>query len=779
MHWSVHPTRMRIILLALVGLLLLSACDVLTPPSSAADDLPEEVAQVVRAAPDEVVQSFLDAWNAQDHEAMYSFVHERSRERYAYSLFQNRYEDAESSMGFQGLEYTINEVVRQGISAAISYDVVISSSFFGQIDDPGRTMRLLQVDGGWQVAWSPMDILDGLASEVTLLPRNRFPTRADIYDRNGQPLAESDGTIIQLWMIENEINDYDACIDLLAEILLRPRFEIEQMFIPYDAATYFPFAEIDPETYLRYADPLRNLCNIYDDDADRFDRVAQLTGRNYYGHGAATHVTGWVGSIPQEELGFWRQRGYRESDLVGRAGVERKLESILSGSPERFLQMIAPGGIVIRDLGSSAGSRPTPVQLTIDRDLQASVARAINDAYNYASGNWAQPAVSQGAAAVVMDVNTGEILAMASYPTFDPRIYDPNNGYGTSILTYMLERAAGDPRRPSLNKAVADQYTPGSVYKIFTMAAAAQEGVFPLDEELFDCTLQWTGTEFGDSVAVRDDWRVVDEMPAAGPVTMWQALSTSCNPFFWQMGAELYQLGQQSGRGDVQAEYAARFGFGTATGIDGLPDTTEAAGNVASANNPTSAINNAIGQGDVQVTVLQMAAATAAIANGGTLYEPMLVRQIGGFDGTPIQETRNPTPTRDIGLDREVIAAVQRGMCNVPVDTELGTAWRTFAIDPPPYTSCGKTGTAQAGLPGTAIAPHAWYVSYAPAENPQIAITVLVLNSREGSEIAAPITRRILDNYFGAPEFPYPDWWNEEDYNPVEPPRGVIGTESG
>ncbi|MCA9881770.1 MAG: hypothetical protein KC708_02315 [Anaerolineae bacterium] len=735
---------------------------------------------LAQGTPEEVFDQFMAAWNEHNFEAMYALVHPQAQEMYPKAVFETRYEGAELAMGFGSVATTLTETRIQGISAELHYDATITSTTFGDIPDPDRTMRMMQVDGTWRIAWSPMDILRDLASEVVLRSSNDFLPRANIYDTNGQSLVQQGGRIIQLFAIKGEILNQQQCYSTLAEMMLRSYGEIEQIFLQYDDETYFQLGETDPETYARYTQALSESCNISENNTFGGDRIAEFTDRNYYGHGAAAHVTGFVGAIPQEELASWQARGYGSGDSVGRFGIERTQESYLAGLPASRLQMVAPGEIVIRDLGSTTSSPPTPVQLTIDRDLQYVVAKAINDAYNYAGErNWGQSSISQGAAAVVMDIHTGAVLAMASYPTFDPRIYNlSNTGYGSVALNYLLERAFSDAREPLINKAIS-QYTPGSVYKIFTTAAAAQEGVFPFgpnvtEDQRFQCDLIWNGAQYGDTAGDRPDWRVADEIAAAGPVYMWQALSTSCNPFFWEMGGRLYQ---QRGA-NVNLSYAQRFGLGSPTGIVGLEN--ENSGNLAAPNNPSAAINNAIGQGDVQVTPLQMVTAVAAVANNGTVWQPYIIQQIGGFDGTDVVSVTEPTVVNELQLDQAVLDEIRRGMCNVPVDEDLGTSYRTFGPNsnpPPSYTSCGKTGTAQAGAPGTTIPPHSWYVSYAPADNPQIATVVLVRYSREGSEVAAPITRRILDYYFNAPTWPYPEWWNNRDYVQVAVPSGFSGTE--
>lgn len=745
-------------LFAALGLgLLLGACGPLVP-GSAGNNQPVSLGRAQFEAPDQVVTRFLDAWNQRDLEAMYALVSQPSRERYLFTTFEARYTVVQDATRLEGVTYTLRDTRIQGLSAAITYDATLNSPIFGTIDDPDRIMRLVQTEEGWRIAWTPMDIIDGLTSEVQIQVQSRFPQRANIYDRNDRVLVEQNGTIVVISVIKQDMRDVEQCIDLLANVMQRSRAGLARLFANYNPDTFFQVGEMDPEVYFARRAELDPTCAL--DVSANFNKVAQYQNRRYFGHGAATHVTGYIGRIPANDVPVWQTRGYQESDLIGRAAIEAAYEETLAGKPERFLRMIEPGGAVLRELGGAIGAEPTPIRLTIDRDLQFAVAQALADAFNYAAANWAS--VAGGAGAIVIDVNSGAILALASYPTFDPSLFNPSTSYQNPLD--QLQTISNDPRRPLSNKVVQEQYTPGSIYKVLTTIAAAAENVYS-PSEIFNCDLEWTaGPEYGDTVRVRQDWRVSDGMDAAGPLFMAQALMTSCNPFFWEMGGLLYRRDP-----NLLAQYSERFGLGARTGVFGLGP--EAMGSVARPTSATEAINNAIGQGSVQVTALQMAMAVATIANGGQVWQPYVVAQVGGIDeGTEAQTINAPVLLRTVNLSDDVWQVVREGMCGVPIDSTFGTAISSFGDAP--FTSCGKTGTAEAGARGSGVPPHAWYVSFAPRENPQIATVVVVPNSREGSEVAAPITRRILDFYFNVSPKPYPDWWAGE-YVPLEAPQGV------
>ena len=398
-------------------------------------------------------------------------------------------------------------------------------------------------------------------------------------------------------------------------------------------------------------------------------------------------------------------------------------------------------------MAGALGAAPSAVTLTLDRDLQEITAQAIADAVSYAVPNWG--GIAAGGAIVALDVRSGEILALASYPSFDPHIFNPETSYNIGNAVLRLDR---DIRNPFVNKALAEQYTPGSVYKIVTALAAASERIWAQDA-IFDCGYIWRGGDYGDSERSRTDWRLLEDREPTGPVTIRQALAASCNPFFYEMGALMYREDPL-----MQVRYAELLGFGAQSGLSGLG--IEAAGTVAPPREPAAAINNAIGQGEVTVTVLQMAQLAALIANGGQFYQPYIVSHVGSEGEADYRVVNEPTLKAQLSLDAEALEVVRDGMCLVTTERDLGTA--EFVFRSAPYTLCGKTGTAE-----TAGNPHAWFVAYYPREEPEIAFAGVMAQSREGSEVVAPIIRRILDVYFSQPVEPFPDWW-PEPYVPVK-----------
>ncbi len=753
----------------IASMIFLAGCEAVAPLTGGEGGAP----QILVANPTEVINGFFEAWNARSYDAMYSLISARSQALTTPAVFSTLYEQTDETLRTTGVTAVIHEVREQGTSAAAALDVTIISGLFGEIPDANRTMRLVrEANGEWRIAWTQLDILSGYAPGSRLEVVSTRAPRGHIYDRDGEFLVEQGGTVVELYITQDLMPDFDACINLVSTLTLREREDVLAILDDYNTDTTISIGDIDQSTYDTNALALGDACGL---------TIGTRQTRRYAGHGMAAHVTGYIGQIPAELSEAYLNRGYNAGDLVGIIGVEYAYEAELAGSAERRLRIIEPGGLVVRELGGASGETPQDVTLTLDLELQRTAMQAITDAYNTScgfneneGGNWG--CRSPGGAAVAIDVNTGQILAMVSFPTFDPSAFAPDTSIWQEQYINMI---GADSQAPIRNRATQDQYSPGSVFKIVTTAAAAAERVFSATD-LFPCTLEWRGQEYGDSQPVRFDWRnfeLEEARFATGDVTISEALASSCNPFFYQMGALLYDREPSALVG-----YARRMGLGAVTGLDPQVFSAEAAGQIAQPAALDANISIAIGQQDTQVTVIQMARMVAAVANGGTLYRPYVVQQVGRPGEEPAF-TASPQVVGDMGVTEAALNVVREGMCMVTTQDHpnrsngqpIGTAWFVFDSDPPsfpaPYTVCGKTGTAQTGR----IEPHGWFVAYAPADNPQIAVVVITENSREGSETSAPIARRILDAYFDAPAAPFPEWWYENPYNELQIPVGSTG----
>jgi penicillin-binding protein 2 len=359
----------------------------------------------------------------------------------------------------------------------------------------------------------------------------------------------------------------------------------------------------------------------------------------------------------------------------------------------------------------------------------------VADAYTQAKDSWGPG--SPGASVVVFDVNTGEILAIVSYPGFDNNAYNAFPTMGRQQAQALVAEYQADPQTPELNRPAQGLFSLGSVMKTVTATAAADSGVYALDER-YTCVGSWNRD------IPRFDWN-----DGHGTLTLAGALTNSCNPYFYETGYRLFMADPW-----ILPSYAKRFGFGSPTGLEDIaeesgfipdPDWFRLVGGAMTFSDE---VNMAIGQGEMQVTPLQVVRWFGALANGGTLWQPTLVREVGllGEERSPAHE---PVGT-PINVRPEVMATIQSGLCAVTT-TESGVAGTAEFVfrDSELQTIgvCGKTGTAQTGGPTTPS--HAWFASWAPRENPEIAVIVMVETAGEGSGVAAPIARQVLEEYFG------------------------------
>ena len=435
------------------------------------------------------------------------------------------------------------------------------------------------------------------------------------------------------------------------------------------------------------------------------------------------HILGYVGNISRSELKRDVYSGYRSNDMVGKYGVEKSLDRYLKGESGGEQMEVDAAGRRLNILGGVKPVSGYNVVLNIDADLQEICWNAFQ---------------KKAGTAIVMDPRTGSVMAMINRPSFDPDLF--NRG----ISGNRWKKLATNPLCPLQNRAVSGQYPPGSTYKMVVAAAALQEGLITENTEIF-CN----GTyQMGDRTF--RCWK----KRGHGMVNLHRAIVESCDVYF-------YHLGEMLGV-DKLAEYAEKFGFGYKTGIllpgekRGLVPTKEwkmrRYGEPWQKGETTSL---AIGQGFTLVTPLQLLRAYCAIANGGILYKPRLIKRIERMDGQIVAEFP-PEKKRAIPVSRKNIDILRYALWGV-VNEPHGTGW---ALKRKEKDVCGKTGTAQViGMPQDEEKPdvegvpykhrdHALFVCFAPYKDPAIAILVIVEHGGHGGSAAAPIARRIVDGYF-------------------------------
>lgn len=446
--------------------------------------------------------------------------------------------------------------------------------------------------------------------------------------------------------------------------------------------------------------------------------VEVSTKRHYPADGLAAHLLGYVGEVNPREMALFP--GYRLGDLIGKFGIEKKWESALRGHGGGQQIEVDAMGRRLRVLGEVEASAGQSLVLTLDQELQRTAEAALT---------------GKEGAIVVLDVRTGEVLAMVSRPGFDPNLF------ARGIKPDEWRSLVQDPLRPMNNRAVQGQYPPGSIFKVMMAAAALEKGVVTPATRFF-CS---GGLPFGGHVF--HCWK----KGGHGSVDLQQAISQSCDVYF-------YQVGQRLGIQAI-ADYARRFGLGAPLGI---PLDYEAAGVIPDPAWKKQLLGApwyagetwsvAIGQGYVTATPLQMAVATATVANGGTVYRPLLVKRVLSDEGETVREYV-PEVIGKTGIRPQTLQLVRDGMRDV-VNSPTGTGKKARL---PNILVAGKTGTSQviAGTRGKGtVLPrqyrdHAWFIAFAPADVPEVAVSCLIEHAGQGGgAVAAPVVRQILEAYF-------------------------------
>lgn len=675
---------------------------------------------------------FLEAWQRSDYATMHSLITTPTQDVTSLDEFTQLYDEVHNELTLDSLSYQPRALLRDGSRMVIlNYDVTFTTNVLGTFSDKDRNLTLVidQRSNQWRVAWSLGDIFPEMGNGAYLRFESGVPSRANIYDRNGQVLADQTGVVVETWVIKGDIPDISTCLPALAEATNRPLDRIQAQLNNSGDDWTVMVGTLEPNAYTLRQEQLKRDCDA------TFQRRAT---RNYPQGTLAPHIIGHVGYPDPDELDGLLRLGFNRETIIGKSGIERTWDETLRGKPGGRLSLIAANGQRLRVLSETTTTIPQSVWLTLDADLQAYVQQTLSEAYLENREGWAQ--TSKGASAVVMDVRNGELLALVSYPTFDGNAFNTFPTIGREIANLELERLADDVRVPQLNRPTLGRYPPGSTMKVVGAIAVQDRGIYT-PETSYQCNGRWQYE--GDT---RFDWWVNGH----GRVTTETALMQSCNPFFYEVGFDMNEIDPY-----LLPQYARRLGLGAATG---LQDVAESPGLIPDPDwirvnrgfpwSYSDAVNMAIGQGELEVTPLQMTRLYAAIANGGDLVRPHLVRQTGILDQRTFVAQRDVMSTFDVNPD--VLTLVQNGLCRVTTDRTVGTGGTAeFVFRQSPLQSigvCGKTGTAQAG-----VQPHSWFIAWAPRDEPEVVVTVMVENAGEGSAIAAPLVRRILEYYYFGP----------------------------
>ena len=526
--------------------------------------------------------------------------------------------------------------------------------------------------------------------------------RGTFYDRNGQLLVTNrPGFTVSLLPLTAPISP--VVVERVSKLLNVPQDEIERKISVHSG---FDPIRIRP-------DVTQDIVTIIKEQKDLYPGVVIEVQpiRNYYLNQEGAHTFGYVSEISDAELETKKEEGYKSGDIIGKFGLERVYDKEIRGENGGEQVEVDVSGKPVQILGKKEPKPGYDLILTIDRDLQVAAEKAVDNMLGQLG--------CKAAAAVVLNPQTGEVLALVSRPAFDPNLF------AHGISTKDWDAINNNPYHPMDNKAITGEYPPGSTFKIVTGTAALATGKVDPYELIFDGGTHW----------------LVPKGNAGGEALGWldfhAALSHSDNVYFYECG---HRLGV-----DTLEQYAKMFGLGSVTGIDlpyespGLADWKEYKKEVYNDDFYLSEVMDAaIGQGFNLVTPLQAAMVMGEIAANGKRYKPHLVRQIVTQDKEVIKDFQ-PELLSELQVESWVIELVQSGLHDV---TKNGTAARNFIGFP--YEIAGKTGTAE----NSQGRDHGWFVGYGPFDNPAISVAVIVEQGGYGASSAVPIGRQIMEAAF-------------------------------
>lgn len=561
----------------------------------------------------------------------------------------------------------------------------------------------------WYLQAVKGDYYQELAESNRIRPVKLRPPRGIIYDRFGRPLVESVLTF-DISLVPEDAPDLDATIEKLSSLIkITPAGIRAALDEAAPIRTKYEPVKIQEEA------PWDQVAVIEAHQEDLAGAIIEPEHRRHYPYaGLASHQLGYIGKVSQS------QRKHEQADiglLIGQGGLEKVHDKYLRGIAGRRMIQVNAAGRKVKDLGIEEPRPGTDIYLTMDLDVQRAAEEGLGD---------------RAGAVVAMDPNSGEIFALASHPNYDPNLFPR----GISPKDWV--RLMNDPSHPLYNRAIQSVYPPGSTFKVIVSLAGLETGVIRLDDKV-TCR---GGLKLGNHTF--RCWK----KEGHGPISFHNALVQSCDVYFYTMGDRIGW--------DRVAEYARKLGYGSLTGIllpdekPGLIPTTDwkkkRTGDVW---RTADSYINSIGQGFVLVSPIQAAQMISAVANGGNFYRPLLLKMSRNRE-TGVVKTFSPERRNKIILDPAALGEVRKalfGVTSEPGGTAHGAAT-------PMATVAGKTGTAQviaqkvAGRKLSAnTRDHAWFIGYAPADSPKIAVAVLVEHGGHGGSAAAPVAKKVIEAF--------------------------------
>lgn len=566
--------------------------------------------------------------------------------------------------------------------------------------------------------------------------------RGLILDRKGRILVGNRPNVVVTAMPSLVLGN-QAVISELSDILDMSADDIERKLTYLDQSSQERVIlkeGIDEKTHVYLSERRNELPGV---------SLEVVSVRDYPNGDVAAHILGYVGKVSDEDLKrVAHPQSYHPGDEIGKEGLERFYENYLRGSSGQKIMEIDSSGRPVRVIRNTKSVPGSNIYLSVDLDIQKKAEEVLEKwiylARQIESEDGEGFYKATGGAVVILDATNGEVLAMASFPAYDPNLFV--GGISQKDWEYLNDPANYHP----FNNRAIRSYAPASTYKVISAIAGLEEGVLDANTT-FICRGVWR--ELGEDYPMRCWFR-----PGHGPSNLERALEVSCNVFFYQTGLELDRK-RRAGAGELLQKYSFLFGLGEATGID-LPEQFGSQGRVPTKewkekynqDNPENAhwfvgdtINMVIGQGDLLATPLQIANLYLAMATRGELYIPRLATRVETYDGQLV-ERFEPNIKRKIGVKREYFDLIERGLVRVTQKGTAAQAFSDFPLDQIPVA--GKTGTGVV----TGKQTNAWFASYAPVGDPKYVVVVMVEEAGAGGEVAAQASKEIYRFLFGLEE---------------------------
>ncbi|MDH4208888.1 MAG: penicillin-binding transpeptidase domain-containing protein, partial [Anaerolineae bacterium] len=489
-------TARRMALVALVTTILLVGCE---GPLNGRQTPTSEVSVL---PPLPTAEAYLAAWESEDYAAMYELLSAAARQTIGEEEFASIHLSIMEEATVTSFDLQLVGLIEGDGEAQADFTLTLDTVLLGTPQLENK-LPLVWEDVGWRVDWSPEVIFPSLSTENLVYLHRLTPARANIYDRNGQPLA-MDGAMVTVGVVPQDIEDENALLAELSRILNMSWLDIQALYTKPGVQPHWfvPIANLSFEESLTNVEALESLPGVM---------LQETPVRTYPQGSLAGHVIGYLGEISGEELALLESQGYIEGDAIGRVGLERWGETYLAGGRGGRLSIVTPSGELVDTIVEYPATQSRSIYCTIDTALQKVAGEALGEHVG---------------AVVVLDPNNGEVLAMATNPRFDP-----------NELTYGLfdatrwEALSTDAGRPLVNRATQGAYPTGSVFKVVT-AVAAMEGAGFSPQTTVNCTGSWAGIG---AAWVKYDWLRTGH----GPTDFRSAIVRSCDVFFWEMGLRL------------------------------------------------------------------------------------------------------------------------------------------------------------------------------------------------------------------------------------------------